>query len=330
MPSRSALLAALLLAAPFAVRAQAPVPFPDPTPTDTSGAELCTSHAGTTVCRQRDAEGEESYVVRRDGSAARWPVPLTSFADYTFAAFRLDDGTLLVANCDATSNGIGISLWTVYVLPSGATAPAYQFASEEFGLNGESFGTWRGRPVVWATEWINGLDPSGRRGGGLYFVGRPFVVGPGGLEPATGVSLRARRYLNSFAEQRGQTASATPRAWLMDRRAETRRTDPALAGCRSTTERGTVTAIERATGDYSISYLVITLDGGQRFSYGRWGGGESGAPHELAHLGTGGRLLPTGYQLASPERQLSGRPVRVETCGGLQADYDTARVLWLE
>ncbi|HLA63396.1 MAG TPA: hypothetical protein VK610_03155 [Rhodothermales bacterium] len=329
----AALLVALLSPAP---RAQAPAAFPALPENADRGTfnPECVERAGTRVCRQFIAgEGDDQhldFIVTRDGrETARWTEG-DAPGRFTFAAFDAG-GTLLVANFEDMSNGLGVRYWTVYVVPPGARTPTYRFAVRDFGDRGGSFAAWRGRPVVWATDWLGGTDPSGRRGSGLYFVGRPFVIGTDGLEPATGVPLRARRYLDSFADQRGEGDTADPRAWLFDRRAEVRTVDLALAGCRRATDRAAVRTVAEEQGTWS-PYLVLTLADGRRLSYGRTdGGGDDPAP--ITHLGSRGRLFPQAYRPSDLPARLTGRTVRVETCTDTTdpADaYVRTRVLWLE
>lgn len=313
----------LLLLAPLVARAQL-TPWPEPDPRESTRPVLCAERAGIRVCRSATDDGEFSFVAEGGGRlAASWRAD-----GGLHTGFRVFDGDLdgdggtelLVANLDGVSNGLGVAYWTVYVLPADALVPAYRFRSEEFGAGGGSFETWRGRPVVWATQWRGGPDPSGRRGDGLYLVGRPFVLGADGLEPATALPVRARRLLDSFErDDRG------PVAWLSDRRAETRGTDPAVDGCRRTVERGTVRTAEDTVGDGATRYLLVTLDTGRRLSYGRVGGGDE--PAEITYLGADGRLFPPGYRPSDLPYWLTGRAVRVETC----ADDDVrTRVLWLD
>ncbi len=325
------LLLALLLLAPLGARAQAPVGFPVvPERADyNSTAPECTTRAGTRVCRQftadADGDGRLDFAVTRGGrEVARWTAQNRP-GTFSFAAFDAA-GTLLVADFEDMSNGLGVRYWTVYVLPPGAATPAYDFGVAEFGARGGSFAAWRGRPVVWATEWMDGLDPTGRRGGGLYFTGRPFVIGAAGLEPATGVPLRARRYLNSFQDERGRSETTEPRRWLFDRRAEVRRADVAFDGCTRTETRGTVRTVAEAQGTWG-PYLVLTMADGARYTYSR-SDGDDGTP-AITNLGTEGRLFPRAYHPADLAARLTGREVRIETCAPPGADYVRTRVLWL-
>ena len=301
----------LSIALPLAVSAQPVVAFPEPTAE--SATRLCTEHEGERVCRTVDADGEGEVVVTRGGTErARWAATAPGAAS-DVRAFRVHIGDgrdgLVVAVLDAVSNGLGVATWTLSVLPDDADAPAYSFVARDFGPEGGSFATWRGRPVIWATEWLDADDPSGRRGPGFYLVGRPFYLTAEGLAPAVGLPIRARRLLRPFRSEPGG-----PVGWLSSRAAETRRRDPFWGG-RPGGVRGEVAAVGEADDGYP---LVVRVGAEERtVRVDPWAGGA-----HAARLGDGatGRLYPIQYRPAD----LIGRAVR------LGEGPDGTHVVWLD
>ena len=213
-----------------------------------------------------------------------------------------------------------MAYWTVDVLPAGASAPAYSFQAEDFGASGTSFAHDEGRLVVWATDWISAPDPNGRRREGMYLTGRPFTLAAGGLTPATGFPLRARRLLNSFS--RDETEG--PIGWLGARRAESLRTDLALAGCRQRPEEVAIGDVTPREGDYGGAYFSLATGDGE-LAYGPGASGEGA----ITHLGNAasGRLFPAEYMPPDLPALLRGGTFRLTTC--TDGDWVKARVLWL-
>lgn len=278
---RFLLLAVCLIAAPVA--AQEVIAFPDPTRTD-SGA-VCTQAETVRVCRQPDGGVGRVVVMRSGRETLRWSAGDPALF-HDLRVFRLAEDRFLVAVLDAVSNGIAISTWTLTVT-DGETV-LYSFLARDFDPEGGSFGTWNRQPVIWATEWQDMEDPSGRRGPGYYLIGRPFFLAPDGLVPVTDLPIRARRLLHSFRRGPGG-----PVAWLSDRRAESLRPDPFWSGRPSGTP-GILTALE---GD---TVTVRAGDRNQKIRLDAWTGGEG-----TGRFGDGGtgRLFPPEYRPASAEGQ---------------------------
>ncbi|HIG73503.1 MAG TPA: hypothetical protein EYQ24_02660 [Bacteroidetes bacterium] len=309
-----ALLAASASAQPLTV-------FPEPAG---DRAESCTALDEVRVCRV-ESVGEASLVVSREGDeVARWAAPSHAQAG-EFAAFAGDldrDGgrDLIVASLTAVSNGLGVAYWRVEVVPDGASAPAYAFQAEDFGPRGTSFGQHRGRLILWATDWTESDDPSGRRASGMYLVGRPFALTSAGLAPAPGLPIRARRLLHSF----DRSDPAGPVGWLSDRRAESRREDPAFGGCRQRGEIVTVRSVREATDEDGGRFLSI--DVGRELAYLRTGYVPDA--EDITHLGDAesGRIYPAAYAPPALADALTGRDLTLTTCA--EDDGVRARVLW--
>lgn len=304
----AAALAAALFVAP-ASRAQT-VAVSDSAAADGSGAR-CVRLGETTVCHTHTDAG--STVTVRERTQERASYEAGPSEGFDLRAFAVGD-LLVVATLDNVSNGLGVTYWTLGVIPQGARAPAYSFTVEDFSPTGDSFGTWRGRAVLWATEWTTMPDPAGRRPPGMYVVGRPFTLGDDGLVPVRGLPIRARRFLRTFSRETG-----TPVEWLSERRAETLRTDPALVGLAPTTTRGTVTAASWDVSRPSWEALAVTLrtdDGLLTVRSAAGAPGDEAAP-TFTHLGDAptGRLWPADYRPADVSAWLAGRPARLEVRG---------------
>jgi hypothetical protein len=325
---------ALLLIAP-ALRAQVAVTaWPVPAPSDVSSGPttLCTAHGPERLCRAPGDERGFVFTLERYGrEARRWNAD--GWLDTGFRVFDLPgDSMRLVANLDAVSSGLGVHYWTLYLFaetPEG-WRPTGTVPIPEFGPEGGSFAE-DGGTVLWATEWLQGPDPRGRRGEGLYFVGRPFRLEGGRLVPAADLPVRARRFLNSFAEERYDDAPATPAAWLSDRRAETRRTDPYLLDGETASVRGTVEAVTPQPAEEGTTNWVVRIRPAQGepvvYTYAFGYGEHAGPPFRYVGDAASGRLFPPGYLQADPAAWLVGRRVRAAT----YADAHEPRVvLWLE
>ena len=301
---RCLLVLLCLASAPLAAEAQGVVSFPEPT--RVTGGDICVRAAPLRVCRRATDEGGRVVVSRGGREAVTWAASSPGIVD-DLRVFRLESGLVVVAVLDAVSNGIAIATWTLTV--TDGRRVLYRFVARDFDPEGGSFGVWDRQPVLWATEWHDSEDPSGRRGPGYYLVGRPFRFGASELVPVTGLPLRARRLLFSF--ERGAGGAVR---WLSDRRAQTRRRDPFWSG----RPRGTPGVISTIDLDAETPSVTVRA-GGRDVDVGldSWGGGEG-----TGRLGDGvsGRLFPPEYVPADAV----GRPVRV---GPGPAG---SRILWLD
>ena len=331
-------LACLLVLVPLALHAQpALTAWPEP---EGSPAELlCVEHDGDRVCRHlNDAEPRFTFTVERDTQEiGRWDA-----GGWSLTGFRVFDADLdgdghperIIANNDAVSNGLGVTYWTLYVLQDeeGRAVPASIIPVQEFGAEGGSFAESNSGLVLWATEWLQGPDPSGQRDEGLYFVGRPFRFSNGCLVPAPDLPLRARRFLESFAQERARTGDVTaPVHWLSDPRAETRPTDPYLLGGETASVHGVVEEVTPMPAESGTTNWVLRIrpEDGEPVVYTYAFGYSEGIERPLRYLGDGasGRLYPAEYHLVSPVAWLRGRAVRVATYAD---DTDPRLVLWLD
>ncbi len=140
---------------------------------------------------------------------------------------------IIVANFNGQSNGMGVTYWTLSIIdPQNYRRPLF-FDVEDYGDGSIYWDEKEKRCNVLATSWEWLKDP--KLGEGLYFIGRFFRYKSGILEPLADSKIRARRYLFSFQNERGNTFSknedmdtGAPLQWLTNSKTETRRLDPAL------------------------------------------------------------------------------------------------------
>ena len=179
-------------------------------------------------------ESDALFVVEKEGkTVGTWRAESYIGETEDFEVMQGDlDGDqkreLIIANRDATSAGLGVSVWSITIFPDTgfrSLPPPLTFSVKEFGTHG-TFVSSGGRLNILTTDWVSGKDPKGRRGEGLYFVGQWWRYQRGELLPLP-KPIVARRYLLSFARERFATSKSdrTPYQWLTDRRTETVSTD---------------------------------------------------------------------------------------------------------
>src|ERR1044071_4606297 len=176
------------------------------------------------------SEDKDTFLVQRDGkSVGTWPgnTFLGETHDFEVLTGDLDNDRkpeLIVANHDSTSNGIAVDFWTIFIFPDpefhNFTAPL-SFSVEEYGSFG-TFVTSGGRVNILTTTWVYNEDPKHRRGWGMYLVGQWWRYQSGELRPVFERPIIARRFLNSFAGERGETVNfdRVPFQWLSHRSTE--------------------------------------------------------------------------------------------------------------
>ena len=130
---------------------------------------------------------------------------------------------LIVVNLTGYSMGMGVEYYQAFIFDgTGRHGPPLRFELQEYGAHGSfSFSARDSRCRILASSWENGVDR--HRGAGTYFVGQWFFYEDGELVPDRHRPVLARRFLNSFADQRsgaGEPDSRkSPLAWLIDPRA---------------------------------------------------------------------------------------------------------------
>ena len=296
-------------------------------------APVCARFAdGLTGCRRFvPYEGDDGGGVDRltfTVTKGRTPIgqwdAVAASASEGFDLVRTDldgDGAreVVFAHHDATSNGLGVAYWTLYVLPeAGTAAPPLSFSTVEYGTDG-AFPRVGGRRALLTAEWLGGEEAG--RGGGLYFTGRLFRYERGALVPDA-APLRQRRYLNSFQTERGrdhERGAVNPWRWLSRayRTVPAGRPDPALTG----------RATDEAPGRIAS---VADTDSGRVVTFAP----EAGPPvaSRAVRFGDGPtrRLFPEGYTPAGGAAALNGRRGTLATYPSDYGGDDPPRVVWLD
>lgn len=123
---------------------------------------------------------------------------------------------IIIANNDATSNGMAVLHWTIWILPEltvqGAVEPV-EFSVEDYGPEGTFVRQQDGTYRILVSKWKELNDA--KRGSGLYLTGSWYRYAKGALLPEGGPML-ARRYLFSFERERNKTFDdpQKPYLWL--------------------------------------------------------------------------------------------------------------------
>ena len=330
----------VFLLAPLTLQAQPSVTAWAPLGDDTDWSRVnCLTRLAERVCRQpnEDSPGFTFTLSQDAREVARWESD--GWLHTGFRVFSLDrdeEGAspehVVVANLGGVSNGLGVAYWTLYVLAEAPEGPALRSSIpvQEFGPDGGSFDVDDDGLVLWATEWLQGPDPSGRRTDGLYFVGRPFRFEDGRPVPAADLPVRARRFLDSFADERAREDPATPAAWLSHPSTETRLADPLLGG-EEPLFSGIVEAVAPQEAEFGAVNWQLRLrpDDGAAVVYTYAFGYSEGIERPFTVFGdaASGRLYPPGYLAADPAAWLTGRRVRAASYAG---GSEPRVVLWLE
>lgn len=320
--------------------------LPDPEPSDTqrerlpSGTRCVSLGNDFKLCKYYREDEDTAYfaVEKRNAEIGRWAAtPTYTGVGYEALTGDLDGDArleLVVANHDGTSNGLGVSTWTIYILPDPREhdfREPLRMTVREYG----TCGTFVARPGgsathILATDWEWGADPQDRRGYGLYFVGRWFRYADGRLLPVARPVL-ARRYLFSFQDERGMT-SGDPRApyrWLRNLRTERRRVDPYIVHEKLSSRSGTVESVDPPSDSGGISVRVRFDDGETTtFVYNASPFGGEALPNGFSRFGeaTTDQIYPINYLPSDAQAWLSGRRVTVVVYKG---EYEPKIVLWV-
>ena len=280
------------------------------------------------------SDNADVFLVEKEGKTIG-PWPSTAYLGETedFEVLRGDlDGDrqpeLIVANHDATGNGMGVSVWTIAIFPN-TDFPSFQlpltFSVQDYG----SFGTFvsaAGHVNILTTDWVSGDDR--RRGGGLYLVGQWWRYKSGELLPLLNRNSIARRYLFSFERERWNTLTSDrkPYRWLSNRSATAVTTD-FVTGPGMSNKRGVIQSIaapEKST--YRAVQIMFQPDGEQTST---WlypsDDDEGGTTSRYIGDAISGRVYPNRYLPLDPEKWLSGKRATLRNYG-----ENRIEVLWLE
>ena len=293
------------------------------------------------VCKQLSDE-RDVFVVEKSGKQVGvWPTRTylgeTSDFEVLTADFEHDGrAEMIVANRDSTSNGMGIDFWTISIYPDaafGTVAEPLTFSVEEYG----SFGTFvvdkNAFVNILTTRWVWTRDPKGKRDTGVYLVGQWWRYEAGELVPQTNRATLARRYLFSFANERGETSGSAnvPYRWLKSARAEKFKSEQ-ITGASSESQPGVVQDVSTPTKTGIERSVTITFktDNGptSTFTYPdtEYQPNEDG---ELDFIGdaASGRIYPARYLPARIDSWLKGKRATLRFYGdGARSE----KILWLE
>ena len=287
-------------------------------------AHCISVHEGIRICKGL-SDSLDTFVLEKDGTRVlTWPgiASLGETADFLVLEGDLDNDRhreLIVANHDSVSNGMGVSTWTISVISMNAGkdfAPPLTFSVEEYGSSG-TFVSVGGRTNILATRWQWSKDPKRKRGTGLYLLGQWWHYTEGQLVPAQNQRILARRFLQSFADERDNTqeSPAIPYSWLSSKRAETLAVDPLLREKRESVMEGVITNV---SAQKNTDRWVITIEfkpdhaSTVSFTYPQE---FSDKDNGITHIGSlkENRIYPLRYIPTSPDRWLKGRRATVIT-----------------
>ena len=287
------------------------------------------------VCKMF-TDADDIFIVEKDGQRiGSWPTTTYFGETSSFEVLRGDlDGDrrteLIVANHDGTSNGLGVEFWTIAVFSDSqfhSFRPPLTFSVEEYGTRGTFVSDGR-RVNILTTLWRWTSDPKRKRGEGLYLVGQWWRYRAGTLSPVFGRPSLARRYLVSFAKERGETMQSprVPYQWLTDNRSEQITLESTIGPARSV-KVGTIQSVSSVSE--KILYRTVNIDfkpeGEQSITY------RYPEEDELLFLGDlrSGRLYPSRYLPSQPEAWLRGKRATLRTYGE-GTERRNFQVLWVE
>ena len=278
------------------------------------------------------SDNADVFLVEKEGQTlGTWPSTafLGETADFEVLHGDLDGDRkpeLIVANHDATGNGMGVSLWTIAIFPD-TDFRSFQFpltfSVKEYGSVG-TFVPVAGHVNILTTNWVSGADR--RRGGGLYLVGEWWRYKSGELVPLNRNAI-ARRYLFSFERERGETMKSDriPYRWLSNRSATTVTTE-FITGASTSSKRGVIQSISAPEkSSYRAVKIVFKPDGEQTSTLLYPSDEDEETIDRYIGDATSGRIYPNRYLPSDPEKWLTGKRATLRT-------YDDNRreVLWLE
>lgn len=293
------------------------------------------------VCKQISDE-RDVFVIEKDGTeVGTWPATSSMGETSDFEVLRSDfnhDGLseLILANHDGTSNGLGVDYWTITIFPDTNFTPGVEpltFSVEEYGTQGTFVADNHARLSILATRWVWTKDPKGKRDVGLYLVGHWWRYESGQLVPQLNRPTLARRYLFSFANERGETSGTdqVPYRWLKNPRTE-RLQHEQVTGASFRTETGIiedVSAVTKTESERNVKISFRTNAGTTvTYNYPTLAYAEN-SQSTLDFLGDGasGRIYPIRYFPARIDSWLKGRRATLRTYGD---EPRAEKILWLE
>ena len=317
-------------------------PAPEPEVLDGYNRGHCVAlHHGVRVCKQLSDE-RDVFVVEENGKQVGvWPARTylgeTSDFEVLTADFEHDGSAeMIVANRDSTSNGMGIDYWTISIFSDTAFKTGEEpltFSVEEYGSFG-TFVTDKHQFVrILTTRWVWTDDPKHKRDVGVYLVGQWWQYQSGELVPHTNRAALARRYLFSFANERGETSGSNqvPYRWFSHPKAEVFKSEN-ITGPSSRSETGIIEAVSAVTKSGSERSVKVSFrsDGGSTatYNYPKPDDEVNGDPG-LDFIGdaASGRIYPIRYFPSRIEPWLKGKRATLRFYGD---SAQSEKILWLE
>ena len=240
---------------------------------------------------------------------------------------------LIVANHDGQSNGMGIDWWTISIFPDATftnVAEPLIFSVEEYGTFGTFVADRRGVSIL-TSRWVWTNDPKGTRDVGVYLVGHWWRYKAGELVPQTNRAPVARRYLFSFANERGETSNSdrVPYRWVRNAKTEIFKSEN-ITGPSSNNQTGTIQEVSISKTGIDRSVKITFLSNGGRtlvLTYPEIRNEQSDA--DLAFIGdaASGLIYPIRYLPARIDTWLKAKRATLRTYGN---EPSTEKILWLE
>jgi hypothetical protein len=292
------------------------------------------------VCKQLSDE-RDVFVIEKDGKqVGTWPARTSMGETSDFEVLTSDfnhDGRseLILANHDGTSNGLGVDYWTITIFPNTNFRDVVEpltFSVEEYGSFGTFVADRNANLNVLTTRWVWTNDPKGKRDEGLYLVGQWWSYESGELVPQTNRATLARRYLLSFANERGETSGTdqVPYRWLKNARTERLKPEQ-ITGASSQSVTGIIEAVSPPTSSGSERSVKISLRTNTgatvTYNYPTLPYAESNES-SLDFIGdaASGRIYPIRYFPARIETWLKGKRATLRAYGD---EPRTEKILWL-
>ncbi|HRH42930.1 MAG TPA: hypothetical protein PKY82_14975 [Pyrinomonadaceae bacterium] len=187
---------------------------------------FCVTLANSTiVCKGKETgeDGDGKFFVRKNGQKKGEidaSLGVYGSGDNFFAFYgdldKNKSAELVIVDFASQSNGLGVSYYDINIFPDFQTKgfqKPINFGTTEFGIDGTFVYDAKANETLILITDFNGLDNISKKEG-TYFVGRFFRYQNGLLKLATDKPIYARRYLNSFEDERYRTEKNPLRPWL--------------------------------------------------------------------------------------------------------------------
>lgn len=360
MKYRNLLILVLVSAATSFTVAQPVKKFPAPVKAKVKGfaeAYCVALDARSRVCKGNPSSEEAlggEFVLERSGKEInRWEAEIgstTSAQNFEVLQSDLDaNGTreLIVVDFMGSSMGMGVNSHRIHIFENDESKPPLDLSVEEYG----AFGSFVRQPgfsgvLILATEWLysDKIDP--QLPSGLYLIGRWFRYANGALEEVNKPIL-ARRFLSSFARERGRTVltPSIPYSWFANGKGRELKADPEAMEKVAASNAGTIIAVQEykfkvdasdpESRMQAVPLYIIKLDSGGEVSYTSHQFEEPQVrPEQIKSfnkfgLGATKVVLPMGADIESFYPNLVG--VRVEIVSHQPgAEAESTTILWLQ